>query len=72
MPSSVIVSLVYEVRKHDIYHDKYLGKISEKDGTNILLLLLKALGPQRAPFPEARKGSAKQRKAEGTPWENEM
>ena len=40
VPSSVIVSLVYEVKMSDIYHDKFLGKLSEKDSANILSILL--------------------------------
>jgi len=39
-PSSVIVSLVYEVKMSDIYHDKFIGRLNEKDSNNILALLL--------------------------------
>ena len=40
VPSSVIIDFVYEVKMNDIYRDKYLGKLNEKDSTNILILLL--------------------------------
>ena len=40
VPSSVVVSLAYQININDIYRDKFLGKLNERDSANILSLLL--------------------------------